>query len=41
MTNLQYAEFLSDEELQKVAPLQKRLKKLEDRSESQDDFYVL
>ena len=38
MTNLQYAEFLSDEELQKVAPLLKRLKKLEDRSESQDDF---
>jgi len=28
MTNLQYAEFLSDDELQKVAPLLKRLKKL-------------
>ena len=38
MTNLQYAEFLSDEELQKVAPLLKRLKKLDDRSESQEDF---
>ena len=38
MNNLQYAEYLSDDELQKVAPLLKRLKKLEDRSESQDDF---
>ena len=38
MTNLQYAEYLSDDELQKVAPLLKRLKKLEDRSESQEDY---
>ena len=38
MNNIQYAEFLSDDELQKVAPLLKRLKKLEDRSESQDNF---
>jgi len=38
MNNLQYAEYLSDDELQKVAPLLKRLKKLEDRSESQEDY---
>ena len=38
MSNLQYAEYLSDEELQKAAPLIKRLKKLNDRSESQNNY---
>ena len=38
MNNLKYAEYLSDDELQKVAPLLKRLKKLEARAESQEDY---
>ena len=38
MSNLQYAEYLSDEELQKAAPLIKRLKKLNERSESQNNY---